>query len=190
MDNGHHRFTAESLNRIMKAAHFAALKHASQRRKGDAAEPYINHLLEVAELVSGVLAEPDPELVMAALLHDTIEDTGVTRDELTEHFGPVVTALVVECTDDKSLPKAERKRLQIENAPHKSVRAQKIKLADKTSNLRAILNSPPADWSLERRREYFIWAKRVVDGFTQPEPALRAAFDEAYTRFTAAYGLE
>ena len=130
---------------VLKAAHFAAQKHAGQRRKGAAAEPYINHLLEVAELVASALVEPDTNLVVAALLHDTVEDTGVTKEVLVETFGSDVADLVMEMTDDKSLPKAERKRLQIVHASQISVRAQVIKLADKISNLRGILDSPPAD---------------------------------------------
>ncbi|HTX36628.1 MAG TPA: HD domain-containing protein [Bryobacteraceae bacterium] len=172
-----------SLQAVLRAASFAAEKHASQRRKGAAAEPYVNHLLEVAYLVSTALTEPDANLISAALLHDVIEDTGVTKAELIERFGADVADLVAEVTDDKSLPKAERKRLQIVNAPHKSVRAQVIKLADKISNLRAILNSPPANWSFDRRKEYFLWAKQVVDGLSAPNPVLRAEFDQTYRRF-------
>jgi guanosine-3',5'-bis(diphosphate) 3'-pyrophosphohydrolase len=167
---------------VLKAAHFAAKKHAGQRRKGTAAEPYINHLLEVAELVSSALAEPDTNLVIAALLHDTVEDTGVTKQVLVETFGSDVADLVMEMTDDKSLPKAERKRLQIVHASQISVRAQVIKLADKISNLRGILASPPADWSVERKREYFEWAKRVVDGLSAPNEMLKAEFERLYQK--------
>jgi GTP diphosphokinase / guanosine-3',5'-bis(diphosphate) 3'-diphosphatase len=169
-----------AVNDILKAALFAAEKHSGQRRKGTAAEPYVNHLLEVAELVSSTLPEPDTNLVIAALLHDTIEDTGVTKEELVQAFGSDVADLVMEVTDDKSLPKAERKRLQIVNASNISVRAQAIKLADKISNLRAILASPPADWSGERRREYCEWAKQVVDGLTAPNQTLKAEFEWLY----------
>jgi len=169
-----------SVHEILNAAHFAARKHVGQRRKGAAGEPYINHLLEVAELVSSVLSEPDTNLVIAALLHDTVEDTGVTKNELIQTFGSDVADLVMEVTDDKSLPKPERKRLQIVNAPKKSVRAQIIKLADKVSNLRAILASPPVDWSTQRRREYFEWAKQVVDHLPAPNPALKAEFRRLY----------
>ena len=165
---------------VLKAAHFAAQKHAGQRRKGAAAEPYINHLLEVAELVASALAEPDTNLVIAALLHDTVEDTGTTKEELAETFGSDVADLVMEVTDDKSLPKAERKRLQIAHASQISVRAQVIKLADKISNLRGILASPPADWSVERKREYFEWAKQVVDGLSAPNEMLKAEFERLY----------
>jgi (p)ppGpp synthase/HD superfamily hydrolase len=161
---------------------FAADKHSAQRRKGAAAEPYLNHLIEVAELVSAANEEPDTDLVIAALLHDSIEDAGVTKEDLTERFGTEVAHLVMEVTDDKSLPKAERKRLQIVNAPKKSARAQMIKLADKISNLRAIRNSPPVDWTEERKVEYFDWARQVVDGLAAPNPALKAEFDRLMNR--------
>ncbi len=173
-----------SVRAILKAASFAAERHAAQKRKGAAGEPYVNHLLEVAHLVSTALSEPDTNLVIAALLHDTIEDVGVSKDELAETFGDDVAGLVAEVTDDKSLPKAERKRLQVVTAPSKSVRAQILKLADKISNLRAIMSSPPPDWSLERRREYFAWAKQVVDGFTAPNPLLKEEFERTHRKFT------
>jgi guanosine-3',5'-bis(diphosphate) 3'-pyrophosphohydrolase len=137
-------------------------------------------LLEVAELVSSALAEPDTNLVIAALLHDTVEDAEVTKEELAETFGSDVADLVMEVTDDKSLPQAERKRLQILTAPKKSVRAQVIKLADKISNLRGILASPPADWDIVRKREYFEWAKQVVDGLSAPNEMLKAEFERLY----------
>jgi len=175
--------TTNPLNAILSAAHFAAEKHASQKRKGKAGEPYINHLLEVAQLISSAIPEPDTNLMIAALLHDAIEDAGVTKDELVHSFGADVANLVAEVTDDKSLPKAERKRLQVENAPKKSARAQAIKLADKISNLRAILSSPPADWDYQRKKEYFAWAKRVVDGLTAPDPMLKAVFDKTLSSF-------
>lgn len=166
---------------ILKAAHFAAEKHAGQRRKGAAAEPYINHLLEVAELVSS--AQPaDTDLIIAAVLHDCIEDAGVAREEVVRHFGADVADLVLEVTDDKSLPKTERKRLQIVHAPEISVRAQVIKLADKISNVRAILASPPADWSGERQQDYVEWAKQVVDGLSAPNLNLKAEFERVYQK--------
>lgn len=145
----------QNIQAVLSAAHFAAEKHSSQKRKGDAAEPYVNHVMAVAQLVSGALSEPDTNLVIAAILHDTIEDTNTTRQELEERFGSDVADLVAELTDDKSLPKAERKRLQIVNAPKKSARAQVIKLADKISNLRGILSSPPSGWDFRRKKEYF-----------------------------------
>jgi (p)ppGpp synthase/HD superfamily hydrolase len=170
---------------LMDAAYFAADKHATQRRKGVAAEPYINHLLEVAALVSSATPEPDVTTVIAALLHDCIEDAGVTKQELVERFGEEVAAVVAEVTDDKSLKKEERKRLQVVNAPKKSPRAALVKLADKVSNLRAMLNSPPADWSDERRTQYFAWAKEVVEGLPSPNPFLKAEFDALQKRYAA-----
>src|SRR4051794_29204390 len=142
---------AADIGAIMDAAWFAARKHAAQRRKGATAEPYVNHLLEVASLVANSLHAPDPNLVIAALLHDVVEDTGVTREEVEHLYGADVAALVMEVTDDKSLSKAERKRLQVANAPKKSERAQRIKLADKISNLRSILASPPEEWDFARK---------------------------------------
>jgi GTP diphosphokinase / guanosine-3',5'-bis(diphosphate) 3'-diphosphatase len=173
----------QSVQEVLDAARYAAEKHASQRRKGQSAEPYVNHVIEVAHLVSTVASEQDTNLVVAALLHDTVEDTGVTALELVERFGLDVAGLVVELTDDKSLPKAERKRLQIEHAPNMSVRAQVIKLADKISNLRAILASPPADWDYERKKKYFDWGKRVVDALSKPDPILKAEFERMFRRF-------
>jgi GTP diphosphokinase / guanosine-3',5'-bis(diphosphate) 3'-diphosphatase len=136
--------------------------------------------LEVADLVSTAITEPDTNLIIAALLHDVIEDCAVTKEEVARRFGNDVADLVMEVRDDKSLPKVERKRLQIATAPQKSERAQTLKLADKISNLRAILSSPPADWSLQRRWEYFEWAKQVVDALTTPNPALKAEFERVY----------
>jgi (p)ppGpp synthase/HD superfamily hydrolase len=169
-----------SVRRILAAAHFAAQKHAAQKRKGSGAEPYLNHLIEVAELIASSSDVLDTELVMAGLLHDTVEDTGVTLLELEEHFGPDVAALVAEVTDDKSLPKETRKRLQVLNAPGKSPRAQTLKLADKISNLRSILASPPVGWNLERKRQYFAWARQVVAGLTSPNRLLKKEFEKTY----------
>jgi (p)ppGpp synthase/HD superfamily hydrolase len=169
-----------SIQRILAAARFAAEKHAQQRRKGENGEPYFNHLLEVAELIAASDRDLDVELVMAAFLHDTVEDTGVTLPELEQHFGKDVAALVGEVSDDKSLPKETRKRLQVEDSHKKSPRAQTLKLADKISNLRAIIASPPVGWSLERKRQYFEWARQVISGIEAPNPFLKAEFDKAY----------
>ena len=168
---------------ILAAAHFAAEKHSSQKRKGKAGEPYVNHLLEVAELIAGAISEPDTNLLIAALLHDTVEDVGVTHEQLVQRFGSDVADLVAEVTDDKSLPKLERKRLQVEHAPKKSVRAQAIKLADKISNLRSMLYSPPADWDFERRKAYFDWAQQVVAGLSAPNPILKEKFEDLCRKF-------
>ncbi len=175
---------AAPVQRIFAAAMFAAEKHAAQKRKGAAAEPYINHLIEVAQLIAGSSEWLDANLVMAGLLHDTIEDTGTTAEELEQVFGSDIAALVVEMTDDKSLPKEVRKTLQVESAPHKSVRAQVIKLADKISNLRSLLASPPATWSTERKREYIAWAQKVVGALSAPNPILKAEFEKTFAKFT------
>jgi (p)ppGpp synthase/HD superfamily hydrolase len=164
---------------VLKAADAAARWHVHQRRKGPPKEPYVNHLLEVAMLVAQATNGNDPDLVIAALLHDAIEDSEVPPELIATTFGEDVAALVAEVTDDKSLPKEVRKQKQIETAPHKSNRAKLLKLADKTSNLRAIAASPPADWSVKRRKEYVDWALAVAAGLRGANPWLEQQLDEA-----------
>ena len=164
---------------VLRAAEMAARWHVHQRRKGIAQEPYVNHLLEVASLVAEATGGTDPNLVIAALLHDAVEDQEVTVEGLASEFSQHVAEIVMEVTDDKSLPKEERKRKQVENAGRKSDKAKLIKLADKTSNLRALASSPAADWSIERRLEYIEWAKSVVAGLRGTSPWLEQQFDEA-----------
>ena len=172
----------EDIMRMAKAIDFATRAHAPQRRKGAAAEPYVNHLAEVALLVAEASQGADASLVIAAYLHDTIEDCKVAYETLVAEFGKDVADLVREVTDDKNLSKAERKRLQVEHARHASPRAKHLKLADKISNLNSILASPPADWSAERKREYFEWAAKVVAGCRNVNPWLEARFEAAYAR--------
>ena len=174
------------LRRVLAAAEIAARWHSDQRRKGAAQEPYINHLLEVAHLVTEATGGRDPELAIAALLHDAIEDCGISEAEIAERFGADVGSLVAAVTDDKALPKAERKRLQIEHAATASDRAKTLKLADKTSNLRAMKTSPPANWPAERKREYIAWARAVVAGTRGANPWLEAEFDHAAAEADAA----
>jgi (p)ppGpp synthase/HD superfamily hydrolase len=162
---------------VMRAADFAARKHATQRRKGDAAEPYLNHLIEVANLVAEV-SDGRADVVVAALLHDVVEDQGVPIDEVAALFGPAVASIVEEVTDDKSLPKQVRKDEQVSGAHHKSDGASIIKLADKTSNLLAIAKSPPP-WPIDRKRAYVDWARAVVSGLPFKPAGLLAKFEEA-----------
>jgi (p)ppGpp synthase/HD superfamily hydrolase len=164
---------------VLRAADAAARWHVHQRRKGAAEEPYVNHLLEVATLVAHATAGADPRLVVAALLHDAIEDQEVPQDVIRNAFGADVLEIILEVTDDKSLPKDVRKALQIERAPHKSARAKILKLADLTSNLRALAASPPTDWSVQRRLEYVAWATAVGAGLAGVTPALEAEFHAA-----------
>jgi (p)ppGpp synthase/HD superfamily hydrolase len=165
--------------KITRAAVFASQRHAGQRRKGAAEEPYFNHLAEVADLLAQAVGDFDVNLTVAGFLHDTIEDAGVTREELAELFGGDVADLVAAVTDDKSLPKEKRKLLQIEHAAQTSPRAQSLKLADKIANVRSLKDSPPVDWSEQRRHEYVLWAKAVVDNLPNPDPWLKRRFDEA-----------
>jgi guanosine-3',5'-bis(diphosphate) 3'-pyrophosphohydrolase len=164
---------------VLKAADAAARWHVHQRCKGPAQEPYINHLVEVAMLVADATDGSDTDLVTAALLHDAIEDCEVPRELIAETFGEDVASLVEEVTDDKSLPKAVRKDEQIKTATTKSPRAKILKLADKTSNLRAVAASPPANWSVKRRKEYVDWSREVVKGLRGINRKLEDQFDQA-----------
>lgn len=165
------------LAKTIEAASFSAKKHRFQTRKGADAEPYINHPLEVANLLATVGGVGDHEILIAAILHDTIEDTETGADEITGLFGERVCRIVLEVTDDKSLSKKERKRKQIEHAPHLSVEAKQVKLADKISNIADILANPPRDWTIDRKREYVDWGVSVVAGLRGANPALEGRFD-------------
>ncbi len=174
--------TPTPLAALVKAVAFAADKHRNQRRKDAEASPYINHPIALANVLANEGGVQDVTVLCAAVLHDTIEDTETTADELRAMFGEQVASVVLEVTDDKSLQKAVRKQQQIEHAPHISPQAQLVKLADKISNLRDILASPPADWSPERKQAYFDWAANVVAGLRGVHPGLEAVFDGLYAR--------
>ena len=173
---------ADPMGGILDALQFAAHKHRDQRRKDLEASPYINHPIALANVLWGEGGVHDPVVIEAALLHDTIEDTETTPAELRKRFGRKVASIVGEVTDDKALPKAERKRLQVEHAPHISREAKLVKLADKISNLRDMAASAPKTWPKSRVREYFDWAKRVVDALRGVHPRLERIFDEVYSR--------
>lgn len=185
------------LVRIARAYHFAALKHVGVRRKGEHQEPSINHLAEVAELVAEATGGQDGTLVVAALLHDAIEDTvewpqGIPplEAEIKAAFGEEVLDLVWELTDDKSLKKDVRKQHQIDRSPAKSHRARIIKIADKISNLRALLRSPPVNWPLQRRIEYLSWSQAVVAGVRGTNPWLEGEFDRIAAELEEAFERE
>ena len=167
--------------RLLHAAQFAAKCHRAQKRKGAAGEPYINHPIAVAELIAGVGRVTDSVTLVAALLHDTVEDTDSTPEDIEREFGAEVRAVVEELTDDKTLPSAERKRLQVVNAPNASRRAKIIKLADKSVNIADITGDPPPQWTLVRRREYVEWAMLVIAGCRGANAALEKHFDAVAT---------
>ena len=171
---------------ILKAADAAARWHVHQKRKGTLGVPYINHLLEVATLVAEATDGKDPALVIAALLHDSIEDQEVPREMIAAAFGEDVASLVEEVTDDKNLERRERERLQVEHAARKSDRAKILKLAYKTSNLRALSVDPPPDWSIKRRLEYVEWAREVAKGLRGTNMRLEDQFDRAAAAAEAA----
>ena len=170
----------DNVSKLIKAADFAAFKHRRQRRKDAEASPYINHPLALARVLKIEGGVADVDVLVAAILHDTVEDTETTIEELEREFGALVASIVAEVTDDDRLPKPERKRLQVERAPHISAQAKLVKLADKICNLRDMQTSPPARWPLERRRGYFDWAKAVIDGLRGAHPGLERLFDDAY----------
>ena len=170
---------SEDLVDLARAFAFAARKHAGQRRKGDRTEPYINHLAEVAALLAEATSGRDKALIVAGLLHDSVEDGHAIRAEIEDAFGREVADVVMEVTDE-TLPEAARRRRQVETPPHKSTRAKMLKLADKISNLREVDRNPPKRWTLQRRRDYFEWGRAVVEGLRGVSPPLEAQFDEIY----------
>lgn len=167
---------------LIRALAFAAHKHRDQRRKDAQASPYINHPIALADVLANEAGIDDIAVLCAAILHDTVEDTETTPEELAAHFGERIRDIVLEVTDDKALAKAERKQAQIDHAPHISPEAQLVKLADKICNLRDMIDAPPADWPLARRQQYFDWAKQVIDGLRGRHARLEALFDAAYAR--------
>jgi guanosine-3',5'-bis(diphosphate) 3'-pyrophosphohydrolase len=167
---------------VLHATAFAAHKHRDQRRKDRAASPYINHPISLASVLVHEAGIEDRVVLAAALLHDTIEDTATTFAELKAEFGDEIASVVLEVTDDKMLSKQDRKRLQIEHAATISTDAKLVKLADKICNLRDMCSSPPADWSLDRKREYFEWAKQVIDRLRGVNAKLEGLFDIEYAK--------
>lgn len=164
---------------LLRAFGFAAHKHSHQRRKDRAASPYVNHVIAVAQVLAVEGGVTDMSLLVAAVLHDTVEDTKTTFEELEETFGRTVADLVRELTDDKSLDKAERKRLQIVHAASASDAAKQLKIADKIGNLRDIVARPPVGWPRQRKVKYLVWAAQVVDGCRGVNRRLDTAFDRA-----------
>ena len=166
---------------VLRAAAFAAEKHRNQRRKDAEASPYINHPIQLAYILVQADIE-DPVVLASALLHDTIEDTDTTQDEIEIVFGYEIANIVAECSDDKRLSKLERKQAQIEHAANISRAAKLVKLADKIANVSDMNGAPPAGWSLERKREYYDWAKQVVDRMRGTHAGLEARFDAEYAK--------
>ncbi|XP_073320300.1 guanosine-3',5'-bis(diphosphate) 3'-pyrophosphohydrolase MESH1 [Pagrus major] len=165
---------------LLETVNFAAEKHRNQRRKDAEQTPYINHPIGVARILSHEGDVTDIEVLQAALLHDTVEDTDTSPAELEAKFGPIVARIVQEVTDDKTLPKQERKRQQVAHAPHCSRQAKLVKLADKLYNLRDLNRCTPVGWSTERVQEYFLWASEVVKGLRGTNSALEEKLEELF----------
>ena len=162
---------------LMEATLFAADKHRGQKRKDAQKTPYINHPIYVVNLMASIGGITDIEALQAGMLHDTVEDTDTSPKEIETHFGYAVRSLVMEVTDDKSLEKQERKRIQIAKAPRLSPRAKIIKLADKIANLTDMIASPPAHWPLERRQQYVVWSNKVIAGCRGHNERLEEIYD-------------
>lgn len=167
---------------LIKCVNFAAEKHRTQRRKDPEKTPYINHPIGVAYILTNEAKITDPEVLQAALLHDTVEDTETTFEEIEELFGKRVCSIVAEVTDNKSLAKEERKRLQIVHAPLSSYEAKLVKLADKLYNLRDLEIAAPEGWSEQRVQEYFAWSAKVIDGLRGTNAALEHSLDQIFLR--------
>merc|ERR1712062_137362 len=169
---------------VMKAADFAARKHKDQRRKNKSATPYINHPLGVANILTSEGKISDPIVIQAALLHDTVEDTDTTIEEIGDVFGDKIKQIVAEVTDDKALPKQTRKQVQIDTAHKKSPEAKLVKLADKLYNLRDLdsVDGTPAGWEEKRVHEYFVWAFNVVKGLRGSNAAMEMELDKIFQK--------
>ena len=171
------------LKLLIKALTFAANKHRNQRRKNADAFPYINHPISLVNILCNEVHVTDINVICSALLHDTVEDTETTSEELANEFGHEISSIVMEVTDDQTITvRQKRKQLQVEHAAHISEQAKILKLADKISNLRDLSIDPPATWSLQRKREYFDWAKQVVDQLRGTHSELEELFDQAYSK--------
>lgn len=168
------------LKLLLQTLAFAAHKHKDQRRKDVESSPYINHPISLANILCNEGQVTDIDAICAALLHDTVEDTDTTAGELEQEFGATISGIVMDVTDDNALDKAVRKQRQIEHAAHICDQAKLVKLADKISNLRDVASCPPENWDLERRQEYFDWAKAVIDQLRGAHGPLEALFDDAY----------
>jgi guanosine-3',5'-bis(diphosphate) 3'-pyrophosphohydrolase len=179
----------ETTGQLLRAIHFASQKHRDQRRKDRTASPYINHPVQVAEVLWRVGGVRDEVALVAAILHDTVEDTATTPEELEREFGAQVLGVVMEVTDDKRLPKDRRKQLQIEHAPHMSPQAKAVKLGDKICNLYDMIHSPPVLWPHGRVQEYVLWTERVVAGLRGTNAALEARYDELLAEAKSKLGL-
>ena len=175
-------FHMNTPGKLIKAMVFAAHKHRDQRRKDVCASPYINHPIQLVDVLCNEAGVTDINVLNAAVLHDTIEDTETSAAELTEHFGQYICNIVLEVSDDGNLCKADRKQAQIHHAEKLSDEAKLVKLADKICNLRDVADNPPAGWDVQRRQEYFDWALAVIDGLRGIHPGLESIFDETYAK--------
>lgn len=178
--------TKSEVQVLMDAVQFSSEKHKDQRRKNTLQHPYINHPIRVARLLAVDAAVSDINVIVSALLHDTVEDTDTSIDEINKYFGPVVARIVGEVSDDKSLPKQARKQMQIDHAPNASVQAKLVKLADKLDNLTDLSQVTPVGWQPERVLEYFSWSEKVIAGLRGTNAVLETRLDQVLAKREAA----
>lgn len=167
---------------LIRCVDFCARKHKNQKRKDSEGTPYINHPVGVAHILTEEGGVTDPDVIMAALLHDTVEDTETTLEEIENIFGEKIRNIVDEVTDDKNLPKMIRKQLQIEHAPGSSHEAKLVKLADKLYNLRDLQRETPVGWDEKRVKEYFIWSSKVIEGLRGTNKIIEDELDKILNR--------
>jgi (p)ppGpp synthase/HD superfamily hydrolase len=182
--------SASTVGPVLAALAYAAEKHRDQRRKGAGSPPAINHSIEVAELLARVAGVTDAATLQAAVLHDVLEDTDATAEELEAAFGPEVRRIVEEVTDDRELEQTEQRRIQVERAPHLSRAAKLVRLADKIANVRSLTHGPPADWSADRRWDYLEWTERVSQGCRGCSPELERLYERVIREGKAALRAE
>ena len=170
------------MNLVLKATQFAALKHCDQRRK-DGKTPYIIHPISVAMILAEIGSIEDPEILSAALLHDTLEDTDTSAHELDKNFGSRVRIIVEELTDNDMLTFSQSKQMQIENAPYLSKNATLVRIADKISNVSDVIENPPPEWNQKRCNKYVDWAEAVMNNCQKVNQDLENHFFELLTKY-------
>lgn len=169
------------MQQIFKALQYASIKHKGQIRKGRDRAAYINHPIAVANTIINVGKIEDENTIIAALLHDVIEDTDTTEQDISEAFNSEIAQIVLEVSDDKHLSIEERKALQIKNAPHLSDEAKIIRVADKICNIRDVIDFPPITWNKKRKIIYLNWTRNIVDQIRNTNISLETLFDKYYT---------
>jgi (p)ppGpp synthase/HD superfamily hydrolase len=146
------------IEKLFEALEYASKLHKDQRRKGNGGSPYVNHLIEVASLLSRVAEVTDHEVIIAAILHDVLEDTEAREGDIFDRFGGTVLAYVKHVTDDKLLSLEKRRIAQLKSIENSSSQIQLIKLADHCSNIASL----PPSWDRARLESYISWSHSIA----------------------------